>query len=149
MKLAHNVLVNVFSKPEDDEAKVRKALISLFPFDLEKEKVMISEHGATGFNDRKIRILEARISKNSLINGFMGNLKEKLGDDCRRLVKEAESRTDEELHFFIRLNKAKLLAKGIYSVTDSGDCFHIRISPAAFPKKRENAIKLMKAFFSR
>jgi len=48
---------------------------------------------------------------------------------------QSDSRLDEGLHFFFRLSKPDLLA-GTYAVTDSGDCFHFRISLAAYPHNK-------------
>ena len=44
------------------------------------------------------------------------------------------------MHFFIRLDKEKLL-KEDYEVTDSGECFHIKLHIAAFPSKRAIALE--------
>ena len=59
---------------------------------------------------------------------------------------QAESRIDHDLNFYLRLDKAKLL-QGQYWITDEGDCFHIKISLAVFPKKLEKAIELAKEMF--
>jgi len=147
MKFAHNISVKVFCKPEDDESEVKRSLTSLFPFDLEKEKVILDEQNAAGFNDRKITIFEIRIRKDSQMNPFLKGLKKNLGGVCETIANEAESRVDDEFYFFIRLDKDKLMKEGEYYLTDSGNCFHIRISLAVFPKKKENAISLVKGFF--
>lgn len=149
MKIAHTITASVFSKPEDNEYETKRSLVLLFPFDIEKEKLAVDEQNAQGFGNRKIKIIALRINKESHTNLFLDNLKEKLGQDqCRRLVREAATRLDSEFCFFIRLDKESLAKEGIYALTDSGSCFHIKISLAVFPKKAEKAIGLVKSFFS-
>jgi len=148
MKLAHNITVKVFSKPEDDAVKIKGTLVSIFPFDLKENKIKINEHSATGFNERKIRIFEIRLGKGKLIKQFMENLRERLGKDSKKLADQAEARIDEELHFFLRLDKEILMKKNEFKLTDTGNCFHINISPAIYPKKREKAVELVRGFFA-
>lgn len=147
MKLANNVVVNVFCKQEDNEDEIKKALMRLFPFDFGKEKIAIDEQNATGFNERKVKILEARLKKNRHINSFLKHLKKCLGEQSKKLAEEAESRIDNELHFFIRLDKEKMFKENEYLLTGSGNCFHIKVSLAVYPKKREKAIGLARDFF--
>lgn len=149
MKLSHRIVISVFFRLEDNEDEVRKALVSLFPFDLAKEKIELKGQAAEGFNDKKIKILEVLLKKEGHMNSFMDDLKHKLGNEAERLSDEAESRLDEELYFFIRLDKDLLINERKYVLTDKGNCFHVRMSIAAFPKKRQRAIELIKGFLKR
>ena len=63
------------------------------------------------------------------------------------MVVKQEDRLDEECNFFIRLDKEKLM-NGECWITDSGDCYHIKISVAAFPKKKERAKQVVEQIFS-
>ena len=49
-------------------------------------------------------------------------------------------------HVMDLLNIEELL-KEKYSITDSGDCFHIKMHIAAFPKNRESALKVIEKIF--
>ena len=147
MKLAHNIKVSVFCGPEENEAEIKKALISLFPFGLEKEKINVDEQSATGFNEKKIKIFEIILKKDSHINSFLKNLKEKVGNQAKILAEQAESRIDNELCFFLRLDKEKLVNENAHILTEKGSCFHIKASIAAFPRKREIAIGIVREFF--
>lgn len=147
MKLAHQIKISVFIHEEEDREKIFNKLISLVQFDLKKEKIKLNEDTAMGFNNKKIKTYEIVLEKNKHINGFLEKLKESLGKEQKELLlKQAESRLDEDLHFFIRLDKEKLL-NDEFSITDSGNCFHIRISPAAFPAKRELAMEVLNQIF--
>lgn len=147
MKLVHNIKVKVFSNSEDDKNKVLDTLKSLFPFDLEKEKRKINSNDATGFEDKKISILEITIDKARHTNSFLKNLNLKLNKKQKELlIKQIESRLDENLIFYIRLDKNKLLNRE-YSLTDTGNCFHISLPIACYPKSRETALVKLKEIF--
>jgi len=154
MKLAHSIRLSVFIKPEDIaqdleiEKKVMNCLKSLLPFDLEAEKIKIEKEVVVGFNNRNISILKLELVKESHTSMFIKNLLTKLNPDQRSLLlRQAESRLDENLDFFIRLGKDELL-RGNYYITETGECFHIRIGIAAFPKKREAALEIIEQIFS-
>ncbi|MBU2560861.1 MAG: hypothetical protein KKD17_01070 [Nanoarchaeota archaeon] len=144
MKLAHNVKLSVFAHEGEDTGKISEALKGLCPFDLEKEKVALKTTIATGFKERKITIFEVFLKKERHTTRFLNHLKENLSEGHVNLIRsQAESRLDSELNFFIRLDKAKLLKENKFYLTDSGDCFHIRISLAAYPANREAGLKVV------
>lgn len=143
MKVAHNVKLSVFAHEEDDEKQVERAFLSLLPFDLEQEKLKLRRTTATGFKERKITIIEIILKKEKHTSRFLTFLKNHLSDDQRQLLlNQAGSRLDNELNFFIRMDKPKLLSKEFW-ITDEGNCFHIRISVAAYPKKRDAALEVV------
>lgn len=145
MKYVHDIKISVFSKPEDDQGQIKQTLTSLIPFDLETEKIKLNLKSATGFNERKITIIDLILSKDKHINDFLKSFFSKLNQDQKDLLKrQLESRLDDNLNFFIRLDMDKLIHGGQYLITDSGNCFHLRFSVAAFPKKRDQAIVILK-----
>jgi len=146
MKLAHNIKISVFVKPEDDENAVKKHLLSLFPFDLAEEKIDLKKSSATGFGQRQIIIFEAELGKDRHINAFLKSLNEKFNEQQKSVLLGQDNRLDDECNFFFRLDKQKLLSNE-YWITDRGDCYHIRISVAAFPKKKERAREVVKKIF--
>lgn len=144
MKVAHNVTLSVFAKEEEDKEQIKSCLLELIPFDIAEEKVKLDEDTAIGFNQRKINIFEIRLEKERHVKRFLENLLSKLNQEQKEmLLKRLDVRVDDECNFFIRLDKDKLLNKE-YWITDSGNCFHIKISIAAYPAKRENAIQVVK-----
>jgi len=109
MRLANNIKINVFVKPEDDEAAVKKHLLALFPFDLEQERLVLQRSKAKGFNQREIVILEVDLVKERHTNAFLEFFKEKLNEQQKSVLLGQENRLDDECNFFIRLDKQKLL----------------------------------------
>ena len=144
MKIAHNVKLSVFAYEGEDINRIEQAFLFLLPFNPEDEKLKIKRTTAVGFKERRIAIFEIMLTKERHTSKFLGFLKNALSEDQRSLVlRQAESRLDQELNFFIRLDKQHLLDKE-FSVTDSGNCFHIRISVAAYPAKRAVALKIVR-----
>ncbi|MEM4263293.1 MAG: RNA-binding domain-containing protein [Candidatus Woesearchaeota archaeon] len=128
MKAAHKVVLTVFAKEDENIEKVKQALISLVPLDLEAEKIKIQQQTATGFEEKQIKIYKIILEKTRHANEFVKSLIRKLTKEQKELLlRQAESRLDEELFFYIRLDKTQLLEKNEYYITDSGDCFHIKI----------------------
>ena len=147
--LAHNICLNVFCKPEENIELITKKLLLLVPFNLKKEKIELKKRTAIGFNEKKIIILELYLEKESHTNLFLKNLAKNLTNEQKSLIKkQAESRLDSELNFFLRLDKSKLINENKLWLTDKGDCYHIRIKIAAFPHKREVALKTVEKIFS-
>ena len=128
-------------------ASVNEAFRRLLPLDFDKEKMRVAEENAESFEGRKIKILTLEVSKEAHTNLFIKTLKDLIGaDQCQTLLEQRWSRLDDELYFYIRLEKDALL-ENKYILTDGGDCFHIRMHIAAFPKDREKALKVVEEIF--
>lgn len=148
MKLAHLIKLSVFSKQEDNETDVLNSFLSLIPFNLEEEKLELKTSTAEGFEHTKIKIFELTLAKEKHTAKFLNALTSKLSDDQKQLIsRQAESRLDEELKFFLRFDKEKLLKENKLWLTDQGNCFHIKISIAAFPSTKEKALDVINSIF--
>jgi RNA binding exosome subunit len=80
----------------------------------------------------------------------MGHLMNSLSDfDRGSLFRQVESRLDEELFFFIRIDKEKLIKANEFILTDEGNCYHIKLGVAAYPRKREIALGRLKEYFGK
>lgn len=149
MKYAHLIKLTAFSYEHENNDAILEAFLRFFPFNLDENKVILNRTNASGFNERKICILEVTLAKNNLINRFLKNLLDSLDENQRRLILEQiGSRLDKNLDFFLRFDKDLGVNEKKLMLTDSGKCFHIRISVAAFPKKREIALNVLKELFS-
>ncbi|MBI4451494.1 hypothetical protein HY642_05955 [Candidatus Woesearchaeota archaeon] len=147
MREVHHVTITVFVKPEDSLQAVREALLGLVPFSLEDEKLSLEERKTAGFNEREIRILRLSLSKESHVRRFLDALLNRLTEEQKRLLwLQRESRLDENLDFFIRFDKDALLNSTLL-ITDSGNCVHIKLTMAAFPHRRDVALKIIDSLF--
>ena len=84
------------------------------------------------------------------IRQFIKNLNSILTKDQKELIlKQKESRLDSENHFFIRFDKEKLTKNKQLEITDKGNCYHLKLSIAAFPTTRQNSLKIIDDIFSK
>jgi hypothetical protein len=153
MRYIHNVKITIFLKPEEYignngmTEKVKAIFHRLTPLDFEKEKLTTNEEIVESFENRKIKIYTLEITKEAHTNVFLKKLKELLTEEqCKKLIEQKSSRLDEELFFYVRLDKEAAL-KDVYELTDSGDCIHIKMHVAAFPKNRITALKVVTEIF--
>jgi len=143
----HTACLRVFAKGDEDFGKIRKRFLEFFPFGLDEEGIELKEQTAIGFKERKIRILEATLSKKRHLKMFIEHILNMLKGQKELLIRQKESRLDEDLDFFIRFDKDRMLETGEYLITDSGNCFHLKLSIAAFPAKREIALAIIDKIF--
>ncbi len=149
MKYAHLIKLTVFSYKHENGEAILESFLKLLPFNLEENKVVLKKSTAYGFNDKKIEVLEVVLTKNNLINLFLKNILDNLDKNQKNIIlSQLESRLDKNLDFFIRFDKDSWINEKKLILTDSGKCFHIRTSIAAFPKKREVALNVVKDLFS-
>jgi len=148
MKLAHTITLSVFIRPGEPEDAIKKAMLSLVPLDLAKEKIKlvrtIAKANLTG--QRDIVIYELVLEKERHTKKFLEFINAKLSALQKRELIEQDNRVDEDCLFYMRLDKKKLI-DGEHVLTDSGDCFHIKMSVAAFPKHRSEALAVVKKIF--
>lgn len=143
-KLAHSVELSVFimEEEEDHTEALTVKLSSLVPFSLEKEKVKLVRQAATGFNERMILIVKITLTTWRHVRAVLEHLRDSLSEQQRAIIlSQARSRLDEENHFYLRFDKNALVEKDKLELTDSGECFHIRIAFAVYPKTEEAALK--------
>ena len=150
MKYAHLIKLTAFSYEYENSESVLEAFLRFFPFSLEDNKVALKRTEAAGFNERKIVIFEVTLAKNSLINEFLENLLDNLDEGQKnQILQQIESRLVRNMGFFLRFDKESWIDGKRLELTDSGKCSHMRISVAAFPKKREVALNIVRELFSK
>ena len=150
MKLAHQIKTKVFSyeKHNEDDKLILDKFLQLFPFNLKDEKIELKKTNALGINEKKITIFEITLTKEKHTSKFLENLMENLDEEHKKLIfSQLESRLDDNLDFFLRFDKDEYLKNDKLKLADSGNCFHIKISVAAFPKKREIGLEIVKGVF--
>ena len=95
-------------------------------------------------------MFETILNKEKHIKRFLENLNQKLGNEEKnRIISQLDSRLDDNLDFFLRFDKEEYLKNNNLTITPSGNCFHVSMSIAAFPKKREIGLKIVRDVFDR
>ena len=150
MKYAHSIKLNVFSHENEPDEIILQSFLKFFPFSLEENKVELKKTNAKAFHESTITIFEVILTKTNLINQFLDFILENLDEEQKQiLIRQAESRLDGNLDFFIRFGKDEWINNNKLELTDSGKCFHLKISVAAFPKNRGVALKIMRELFEK
>ena len=119
MKLAHQIKIKVFSyeKNNEDDKVILDKFLRLFPFNLKDEKITLNKINAAGFGERRITIFEVTLEKERYTNQFLGNLAKNLDEEQKKLVlSQLESRLDDNLDFFLRLDKSEYLKNNKFFV---------------------------------
>lgn len=149
MKFLNTIALSVFAVPsEEDSAAIRQALIDLVPLNLAQENITVQDEKVHGLNEQAIHIYTVTLTKTAHTNAFLEKLRELLAPEQKHtLVEQRESRLDNELNFFIRLDKDRWLVQREAVLTDSGRCFHIKLHLAAFPARRPDALLLVEKIF--
>src|SRR3989338_1254858 len=125
-KDVHRVALRVFWKPGED---ISSSYQKIMPFSSkELEQVILTEEESEDLYQRSVIIERKR-----LIASFMTNLFNVLDEeDKHTIVTEIDERIDNA-HFelFLRLDKKTL------RLISGGNCFHIKLTVAAYPKTKE------------
>lgn len=145
MKIAHEIKARIFIKPEENEEELTKGFKEIVPYDLEEEKITYKETTAQGFEERKIKIKEIIIKKEKHTNKTIKRITEKLREEDKRKIRE-EYEPDEQQKIYLRIKKDSL-NKEQYELTTGGDCAHLTITIAAYPKTKEKAKEIIKETF--
>jgi RNA binding exosome subunit len=144
MIAAHSITVEIFVQPGEKIDKIKQKFLSLFPFDLNEEKIDIYEKSVIGFNNKIIKVLRIDLLKKRHIKAFLDNLFNQLSEETKNKIKDqAKKRLDQNLNFYLRFDKYTLLNRDLYKLTDQGDCFYIKFKIAAFPKNESNALNII------
>ena len=78
---------------------------------------------------------------------FLNTLIESIGEDqLVKLYNDLDRKMDEKGNLFLRLSKEKALEEE-WEILDGGDSIHLKIKIAAYPAKKEVAIKKISEIF--
>lgn len=140
--MIHNIKYRLFVYENEDEEKLIEGLKFIFPDEIpEREEA----EGIFGEAD-EIIIYSGTVSKKRHTKEFLNNLFENLTrEDIDKLYDDLDKKTDDQCNLFLRLSKEAILDEK-WQIVDGGDSIHLKIKIAAFPAKKEIALKNMKEF---
>lgn len=137
MKFFHNIKIKIFVKPEEStfsEENIKEILEKLSGLNFVSDKIKLNKEVVEGFDQRKIIIYDLELIKENHTKRFVDSILSKIGKtQIKKILDELESRIDEELKFYLRIDKNKILEEQ-YKLTDSGNCIHVSMQVASFPK---------------
>lgn len=99
-----------------------------------------------GYHGNPIINLEAKVGQRKLLRELWQRVSTKLrAGELKKLGKIVPERVDEDCFFYLRFDK-QLAHAGRLVLTDSGDAIHFKLKVAAYPARREVAVKLLEKF---
>ena len=136
----HHLKARIFSSPEDME-KNRETLKKLLPEDAEINEQLISPELEGGVFTQPLYDLSARLSGKTA-EEFLRKILSSLDQYDFSLLSEKKTMfVDDECNLYLRLSRKE--AEQGSMVFDSKDPVHITVKLAAYPAKKENALKVL------
>ena len=139
--MIHNIRYRVFIYENEDKDEILEALLNILPTAVPE----IEE--AEGLLEEKMLILSGTVSKKRETKEFLNNLTHSIGEDqLIKLYNDLDRKMDEKGNLFLRLSKEKA-AEEEWEILDGGDSIHLKIKIAAYPAKKDVAIKKISEIF--
>jgi hypothetical protein len=135
--------VSAFVHATEEESRVLRGLKVLLPEDVE-----VRRRRAKGHHGNPISVLSATIRKRRFLREFQRSLIAGLrAGEKEKLIEAAVERVGEDCRLYLRFDK-QLAYRGELVLTEGGDAIHVRLKIAAYPAKREVAVRLLEEFIS-
>ena len=139
--MIHNIRYRVFIYENENKDEILEALLNILP----TAEPEVEE--AEGLLEEKMLILTGTISKKRETKEFLNTLIESIGQEqLSKLYKDLDRKMDEKGNLFLRLSKEKALDEE-WEILDGGDSIHLKIKIAAYPAKKDVAIKKISEIF--
>jgi RNA-binding protein len=129
--MIHNISYRTFIYGTENAEKVKTAIKTLFP------KSSPQKEETEGYYKNPVLILTDKITKNKDIKNFIGRSQD-LSD---QILSNLDRKMDNKGNLFLRFDKQKAY-QGELKIVEQGDSIHLKIKLAAYPAKREPALKL-------
>jgi RNA binding exosome subunit len=138
--MIHNLSYRAFVYGTENEEKVREAIHTLLPM-AHPEKEIIE-----GYYNNPVLILHGKISKNNEVKVLQEKLQNLSPNDKKKIQKELHDRMDSKCNLFLRFDKQRAFL-GDLKLVEHGDALHLKLKIAAYPAKKEEAIKVARQIF--
>lgn len=135
--MIHNIRFREFVYENEDLDELKQAIVNIFP----DAEIEIEE--AEGLMDNKILILNGVIDKKRHTKEFFNKLLELDSEVLNKFINDLDKKVDENGNLFLRLSKEDAIDEKM-TIVDSGDAIHLKIKIAAYPAKKDIAIKKIK-----
>lgn len=138
--MIHNISYRVFVHGTENEEKVLEALNTIFPYASPEREL------TEGYYKNKVIIFHQKFTKKKEIKNFLENLKELEPDSRNNIIDNLEKKMDDHGNLFLRFSKQDAFSNK-WKIVEHGDSIHTRIKFAAYPAKKEGALKLARELF--
>ena len=135
--MIHNIRFRVFVYENENLDELTQAILNIFP----DAEIEIEE--AEGLTENKILILTGVVDKKRHTKDFFNKLLNLDQEVLDKMVDDFDKKVDDNGNLFLRLLKEDAIDDKI-TIVDSGDAIHLKIKIAAYPARKEIAIKKLK-----
>lgn len=133
--MIHNISYRTFVYGTENEEKVKKAVNTLFPNSSPQKEY------TEGYYKNPVLILHDKIEKKSIIKDFIKTLKDIPPSDAEKILHDLERKMDDKANLFLRFDKQRAYLDEL-KVVEHGDSIHVKIKIAAYPARKDTAVKL-------
>lgn len=135
--MIHNIKFRAFVYENENLDEINQAILNMLP------EAEINDEEAEGLLEDRIIILSGVISKKRYTKAFFNKLLEL---DKDKLISDLACKMDDKGNWFLRFSKSDAIDEKL-TIVDSGDSIHLKIKIAAYPAKKEIAIKKIEDAF--
>ena len=135
--MIHNIRYRLFVYENENEEELINGLHNILP-DVVPE--LEEAEGMLGENDN-ILIYSGIVDKKRYLKDFLFNLINQLDkDQLLKLYDDLERKMDDQCNLFLRFSKDAAVDEK-WQIVDRGDSIHLKIKIAAYPAKKDIALK--------
>lgn len=138
--MIHNISYRAFVYGTENQEKVKTAIKTLFPSSSPQSEL------TEGYYKNSVLILSDKITRKRETRDFVKILNEMPDPDRKRISHQLENKIDDNGNLFLRFDKQRAYL-GDLKVVEHGDSIHVKIKIAAYPAKKEIALKLAREMF--
>lgn len=132
--MIHNISYRTFVYGTENEDKVKEAVKTLFPNSSPQREEI------EGYYKNPVLILHDKIVKKREINDFIQTLKES-SSNTHKILNNLHRKMDDKGNLFLRFDKQKAYLDEL-EIVEHGDSIHVKIKIAAYPARKDVALKL-------
>ena len=138
--MIHNLSYRAFVYGTENEEKVREAISTLLPTAQPLKEI------TEGYHKNQVIILQGKINKKRDTKDFLEKLHSLKPSAKKRILRELESKMDERGNLFLRFDKQRAYL-GDLKVVEHGDAIHLKLKIAAYPARKDEALKVARQIF--
>lgn len=138
--MIHNIAYRTLVYGTEDEDRVRTALLNILPFS-KPEKELIEGH-----HKNQVILLKGKTDQKEDIKVFLQILEDIKTSDKKRILRGLENKIDDKGNLFLRFDKQRAYL-GQMKVVEHGDAIHLKLKLAAYPARKDPALKIARQIF--
>jgi RNA binding exosome subunit len=133
--MIHHLSYRTLVYGTENEDKVREAIQNVIPSAQPQEEV------TEGYYKNPLSVLHQQITKKRELKDFIQKITQLKISEKKRLLRELEERMDDKGNLFLRFDKQRAYL-GELKLLEHGDAIHIRLKIAAYPARKDIAVKV-------